>query len=236
MGNGADAEGGRGSERAFNLPWLVVAVMVLCVGVQAAREWILTPDQDFALIVHGAFIPIRYTGGYPVDVWAFTSPLTSSLIHGSWVHLAVNMVWLAAFASPLATRLGVARFIVFWVFTTLASLALHFAFHSHDPVPVVGASGAISGMMGAAARFGFRIDRSAALPIFAGPPMTLVQTLRSRTALVFLAVWLAINIATGVGFAFAGGDGLIAWEAHIGGMIAGLLALPLFDRPRPALH
>ena len=119
----------------------------------------LDADQDFELLVYAAFIPIRYSGQFPLDLYAFTSPVTYSLLHGGWAHLAINMIWLAAFGSPLANRLGAARFVLFWVATSIAAAALHYVLHMTDQSPLVGASGAISGMMGAAARFGFRIDR-----------------------------------------------------------------------------
>ncbi len=81
------------------------------MAIHVLRVYVLTADQNIDVIVRGAFIPIRYTGGYELDVYAFTSPVTYSLLHGGWPHLAVNMIWLAAFGSPLANRLGVWRFV-----------------------------------------------------------------------------------------------------------------------------
>ncbi|MCR5860068.1 rhomboid family intramembrane serine protease [Mesorhizobium sp. J428] len=219
-----------GREPLFNLPGVVIVFIILCVGIHLARVYVLTPQQNYELILNGAFFPVRYTGGYDLDVYAFTSPFTSSLLHAGWMHLILNMVWMAAFASPLATRIGVVRFVLFWCFATVGSLLLHFAARPDDMVPVIGASGAISGMMGAAARFGFRVDRSHRLPIFAGPRLSLGETLRSRAVLIFLGVWLAINFAAGAGLDLSGSEGSIAWEAHIGGMLAGLFGIGLFDR------
>ncbi len=231
----------RAREPLFNLPRVVMVFIALCVAIHLVRLYLLTPQQDYALIVDGAFFPVRYTGGYPLDLFAFTSPFTSSLLHGGWMHLVLNMVWMAAFASPLATRIGATRFVLFWCFATAGSLLLHFAVHPYDAVPVIGASGAISGFMGAAARYGFRVDRSLRLPVFAGPRLSLAQTLRNRQAVIFIAVWFAINFATGAGLDLSGSEGAVAWEAHIGGMLAGLFGISIFDRgaphPRqPALH
>ena len=150
-------------------------------------------------------------------------------MHASWLHLGLNMVWLVAFGSPLANRIGALRFVLFWAVCVIGSLALHFVAKPDDLVPVVGASGAISGMMGAAARFGFRIDRSSGEAGFAGPRMTLMQTLMHKQAVIFLGVWLLINLAAGAGLDLSGSDGSIAWEAHIGGMLTGLLLIGLFD-------
>lgn len=217
-------------EPVFNLPAIVVAIIGACVVIHLVREYVLSPDQDFALLVRAAFIPIRYSGQYHLDIWAFTSPLTYAFLHGGFAHLFINMVWLAAFGSPLANRLGVLRFCLFFAVTSLAAVALHYVLHSMDQAPLVGASGAISGMMGAAARFSFQIDRSHGKPAFAGAPLPIRDVFRSRTAMTFLGVWMIINLVTGlVGFT-PGVDNQIAWEAHIGGFLAGFLGIRLFDR------
>lgn len=231
-GEGPQRESHR--ERLFNLPAVVVALIGVCVAIHLVRVYLLMPEQDYDLILRSAFFPARYSGDYALDIFAFTSPLTASLLHGGWAHLAINMVWLAAFGSPLANRIGAGRFLLFWAFTALGADLLHFAARPDDVVPMLGASGAISGMMGAAARFGFRIDRSARLPVFSGRRLTLVETLTSRQSIVFLGIWLALNVATGIGFDVTGSEGGIAWEAHIGGMLAGLFGIALFDRrPTP---
>jgi membrane associated rhomboid family serine protease len=224
------AEASPPRERAFNLPAVVLAAIIACIAIHLLRAYALTVEHNIDVIVRGAFIPIRYTGGYELDVFAFTSPITYSLLHGGWAHLAVNMIWLAAFGSPLATRLGVWRFILFWIVTSIAAASLHFALHPYDEAPLVGASGAISGMMGAAARFAFRIDRSDTLPSFAGPVLPIGLVLRLRGVLIFLGLWMAVNVATGVFTLVPNMEDSIAWEAHIGGFMVGFLGIGLFDR------
>lgn len=219
-------------EPVFNMPAVVVALIAISVVVHLVRAYVLDSGQDFGLILRGAFIPVRYSGEYLVDVWAFTSPLTYSLLHGGFLHLAINMVWLAAFGSPLANRIGTLRFLLFWAFTAPAAVGLHYVLHPLDQVPLVGASGAISGMMGAAARFGFRIDRSAGRPEFSGARLGFAAALSSRMVVTFLAVWFAANILAGFGLLAAGDGNAIAWEAHIGGFVAGFLCVGLFDRRR----
>src|SRR5690606_15582656 len=149
----------------------------------------------------------------PLDFYPVAGPVTYSLMHGSIAHLAVNMIWLAAFGSPLANRTGPLRFVLFWIVTSLAAAGLHYMIYPTSQAPLVGASGAISGMMGAAARFGFRIDRSSGRPAFGGPVLPISQVLTMRGTVAFLAVWMVINIVTGlVGFV-PGQDSQIAWEA-----------------------
>ena len=223
-------------EPVFNLPAVVLAFLAVCVGLHLVRMYLLTEEQDFALIVYFSFIPLRYSGGYALDAFAFVSPWSYSLLHGGFAHLAVNMVWLAAFGSPLANRIGAARFVAFWLFTSLAAVALHYVLHVGEAAPLVGASGAISGMMGAAARFGFRIDRRQGKAAFAGRILSIPAVFRSRTAVTFLAVWMVVNLVTGLGFGAVGGA-RIAWEAHIGGFLAGFLLVRPFDRKvLPADH
>jgi membrane associated rhomboid family serine protease len=219
-------------EPVFNLPPVVLAVMGICAVVYLLQQYVLTQEQQLTLLYDGAFIPVLYTGKYGFDWFLFTRPFTYAFLHGSFAHIAINMVWLAAFGSPLANRLGPLRFSLFFAVTGLASVALFWAMHPYGEAPLVGASGAISGMMGAAARFGFHTQRSSAgKAAFAGPVLPIAIVLRSRGVVIFLAVWMIINLATGLlGFA-PGIDGQIAWEAHIGGFVAGFFGLRWFDRP-----
>ncbi len=221
-----------GREPVFNLSAVVVAFIAVCALIHLFRYYALTPAQDFELLIRTAFIPIRYSGQFAIDVYAVTSPVTYSLIHGDFIHLVINMVWLAAFGSPLANRIGTMRFVAFWIFTCLAAVLLHYAVHADDQTMVVGASGAVSGMMAAAARFGFAVDRRAHRPAFAGRRLPLAAVLRRRNVVVFLGVWFAVNLIAGLGYLVPGEARSIAWEAHIGGFLAGFFGLGLFDRAR----
>lgn len=223
-----------GREPMFNMPAVVVGLIALCVGIHLVRSYLLTYDQDLWVIVHFAFIPLRYSGGYALDAYTFTGPWTYSFLHGSVAHLAVNMIWLAAFGSPLANRIGAPRFVAFWIFTAVAAVALHYVLHSGEATPLIGASGAISGMMGAAARFGFRVNRRVGKPAFEGAILSIPAVFRSRTTVTFLAVWMVVNFVMGVGVGAPGEGASIAWEAHIGGFLAGFLLVRPFDRSRGA--
>ncbi len=217
-------------EPVFNLPGIVLAFMAACAVVYVMQFHVLTMQQDYDFLVRAAFIPFRYSGQFAVDVYFFTSPVTYSLLHGSLMHLVFNMVWLGAFGSPLANRLGPARFVLFWVAASVAAVALHYGLHMNDQSPLVGASGAISGMMGAAARFGFRIDRSSGRSAFGGPVLPISVVLRSRGVVAFLAVWMVINLVTGLIGLTPGEQSQIAWEAHIGGFLVGFFGISAFDR------
>lgn len=220
-----------GREPVFNLPRVVLALIVLCTTIHLLRTYLLDVDQDRLALNYFAFVPAFYSSRMLLDPFSFTAPVTYSLLHGSLPHLAINMIWLAAFGSPLANRLGAARFVLFWIVTSLAAAALHFAIHPFDEAPLVGASGAISGMMGAAARFGFRMQRASGRASFGGPILPIGEALRLRGVVTFLAVWMVVNLATGL-FGMPGEASRIAWEAHIGGFVVGFFFVNWFDKWR----
>ncbi len=220
-----------GREPVFNLAPAVVGFALICAAIYAVQALLLDEQGQIWLLVNFAFIPVRYTGPYALDLAAFISPVSYSLLHGSLAHLFVNMIWLAAFGSPLANRIGTARFIAFWIAGALAAVALHFAIYPSSATPLVGASGSISAMMGAAARFAFYVDRRQSKPAFNGPLLPIPLVLSSRSVLVFLAVWMVVNVVTGVGFGAGPDSQQIAWEAHIGGFLLGFFGIRFFDRP-----
>jgi membrane associated rhomboid family serine protease len=130
----------------------------------------------------------------------------------------------------VARRIGWIRFLVFWLLGAIASAALFLAFHWGDQSVMVGASGVVSALMGAAARFafgdggGFRRDMA-----HLNRRLSVMQSLRNRTVFGFLVVWFGINMLAAVGFSFGIADSAIAWEAHVGGFLFGFLAFSLFD-------
>jgi len=219
-----------GPEPIFNVPAVVMAIIGLCVGIYLMQAYVLNDSQNLVLLYDASFIPALYTGQYGFDWFMLSRPFTYTFLHGSFTHVAVNMVWLAAFGPPLANRFGAARFAFFFAMTGLAAAAFFWVIHPTMEAPLVGASGSISGMMGAAARFGFHMDRSSGKSAFAGAPLPFSMVVRSRSVVAFLAVWMIINLVTGLVGLGAGGSDQIAWEAHIGGFLVGFFGIRLFDR------
>lgn len=215
----------------FNLPNVILLFLLIMVAVQVARDMLLNDQQNIALIVNGAFIPQRYLfAASDQNLAYFTSPVTYSFIHGGYGHLAVNSLWLAAFGAVVARRLGTARFIIFWVLSACASVAFFAFLNWGGSVPVVGASGVVSALMGAAARFAFplggRFNREKAHFL---PRQSFADVLQNRTVLVYLAFWFGISLLPAIGFGASGNASTIAWEAHIGGFLFGFLFFNLFD-------
>jgi membrane associated rhomboid family serine protease len=223
-------------EPAFNLPGFILAAALLLLAIHALRAFILSREQDLWTIILFAFIPARYGGGagdFPFPGAALWSPLTYSLLHGDWSHLFVNLLWLLAFGSPVARRLGPVRVLLLTAIASVAGAALHLAFYIGEAVPMVGASAVVSGYMGAAARFAFQPGRRGGLTVD-GPALPLVASFTDRRFMSFLAVWMALNLLFGSGLIPIAGEGAsIAWQAHVGGFFAGILAFSLLDPPSP---
>ena len=226
-------------EPAFNLPGSLVVLLVFLAAIQALRSYVLPVDLDEFILLKFSFIPARYTpelmAADPAWIW---SPVTYSLLHGGWEHLIFNGFWMVAFGAPVVRRIGTARFLLFWVLAAIASVALHTVFHVGAMIVVVGASGVVSGLMGAAARFVFspsgRISRQFA---HLNRRLTIREALANRSVLVFSAIWFLTNFLIGFGQLFTDiAGGTIAWEAHIGGFLFGFLCFPLFDRRPEALR
>ncbi len=143
-------------------------------------------------------------------------------------HLAINSLWLLAFGPIVARRFGAPLFLLFFLICEIAAAAAHLALNWGSLMPVIGASGAISGLMGA----GLRLLPTQAPWAVQGEDK--LAPIFSRQIVIFTVVWMAINLAAGLtGFGLGGETGLIAWQAHMGGYLAGLLLAGPFDRFRP---
>lgn len=223
---------------AFNVP-SVVLVLIAAMGlVHAYRTLVLGEVADARTVLDFAFIPGCY--GSTADVCLirplaadFWSPLTYAFLHGSWTHYGINTVWLLAFGTPVARRIGSARFLAFAAVGSIAGAGVFYLVNSGLVVPVIGASGTVSALMGGACRFAF-VRTRASRGIGADPlqPMISVgEALSDRTVLVFVIAFFLTNflVGAGVGGALTGG-GEVAWEAHVGGFVFGFFCLPLFDR------
>jgi membrane associated rhomboid family serine protease len=185
------------------------------------------PRAAEALVTEFGLIPCRLTGSCraPAD---FPSPVltvfTSMFLHGSFFHIAGNMLYLWIFGNNVEDTLGHGRFILFYLAAGIVAAAAQTLVSPGSKVPMIGASGAISGVLGAY----FLLFPHASV-------LTLVifgffWRLVSIPALVVLGFWMVVQILNGIG-AFGTGGG-VAWFAHIGGFFAGMGLLFLF-RPRP---
>ena len=153
-------------------------------------------------------------------------------------------MWLLAFGSPVARRFGAWRFLLFLCVTAVAGAGLHWIMHLHDFLPVIGASAAVSGCMAASIRFVFQpgaplgrtlgFNQATGDGRFRLPAMPLSAVLRDRRATTFLVIWFATNALFGIGsITFGLSEASTAWQAHVGGFLAGLILFTAFDRGGP---
>ena len=251
----------RAREPILNLPSAVALSVLALVGIHGLRMF-LEDGTDFQLMVDWAVVPARWSvafGGVrtqeiiaalPPDIGSDEimmnyvryvlgdgegrpwTALSYAFLHGSWVHVLINSVWLAAFGTPIVRRCGVGRFLVLLGASSVGGAVLYAWMNPSQVLPMIGASGAVSGLMAAASWFIFAPatwHQSGRLTQpHERPREFLSQMVRNRQVLVFLAVWFAANYI----FAFVpvlGTDAGIAWEAHIGGFLVGLAIFPFLD-------
>jgi membrane associated rhomboid family serine protease len=192
--------------------------------------------QADALVYEYGLYPLRYSRAFlesrmanPGTLWERAIPFVSYMgLHGNWTHLVINCLFLLAFGPIVARRFGPVLFFLFFLVCGVVAALCYLALNWGSPVPVVGASGAISGLMAAAIRM-----LPGQVPWVQQSEAPLAPLL-SRQILVFTALWVAVNLMTAfTGFGLGGEGGLIAWQAHLGGFLTGLLLCIPFDRLRP---
>lgn len=157
--------------------------------------------------------------------WAALIPLGTSLfLHGGWLHVLGNMLYLWVFGDNVEDKLGHLRFFVFYVFCGVIASAIHIFADPGSTIPTVGASGAISGVLGAYLLLFPKARVLTLIPIF-----VFIQV-AELPAIVVLGIWFILQFLNGmvsIGLGTAGMGG-VAWWAHIGGFVAGmLLVVPL---------
>lgn len=222
---------------AISVPPAVLWLSAALILIHVIRQGLSESSDEWTLLAF-AFVPARYAEGGAMlpggEAARFWSPLSYAFLHADFVHLFVNIVWMASFGAALARRFGSARFLVLSAAAAVAGAALHYALHSRELALVIGASGAVSGMMAAAARFAFApggpLSGGASRRSFRVGAEPLAAMVTNRRTLAFILIWFAVNLLFGLtGGLIAGVDGPIAWEAHIGGFLAGLLLFPFLD-------
>jgi membrane associated rhomboid family serine protease len=234
----------RTREPIFNIPavvvWLVAALCLIHVMV----AFVLPLDMSETVLEWFAFDPLRYhstipepdgplPGGIPAAIWTF---VTYAFLHGSLTHLGFNLIWLVAFGTPVARRFGTWRFLAFFAFTAATGALAHLISYFGEEVPTIGASAAVLGMMAAAMRFVFQPGgplgflRLREAETYRVPAKPLGAMLRDRRMILFTLAWFGLNALMAMPmFSLPGVQESVAWQAHIGGFVGGLLAFAVFD-------
>jgi membrane associated rhomboid family serine protease len=177
----------------------------------------VTPNEIYQSLHLGIFKPL-----------AFITLITSIFLHGGWLHLGGNMLYLWIFGDNVEDKLGSVRFLIFYLLCGIAASALHIYIEQTSIVPSVGASGAISGVIGAYLLMFPKARVVTLVPIF-----IFIQIIE-LPAYIILGLWFVLQFFNGMlslGNATAGMGG-VAWWAHIGGFIAGMIFLFPFRKYR----
>jgi membrane associated rhomboid family serine protease len=219
----------------FRSPAVVLWLIGALVALHLARIAAPGSEPDAIVYQYGLF-PWRYSHAFlesrmadPGTLWERAVPFVSYMgLHGGWTHLIINCAWLLAFGPIVARRFGNVLFLLFFLVCGVLAAITYLALNWGGALPVVGASGAISGLMAAGLRM---LPGQAPWAVTDEAPLL---PLLSRPILMFSAVWAVINLVSAMtGLGTGGEGGLIAWQAHLGGYIAGLLLSGPFDRLRP---
>ncbi|HLH05478.1 MAG TPA: rhomboid family intramembrane serine protease [Bryobacteraceae bacterium] len=195
---------------------VLIAANVFCFLIELG----LGPYARDAFIQHYALIPDRLY---------LPSFVTSMFLHGGWLHLIGNMWFLWVFGSHIEDAMGSGRFLVFYLISGIASAMMQFAISLGSPVPTIGASGAIAGVMGA---FLILYPRVRVVTLIF---IVIFITTTELPAALLLLYWFALQLLSGLGSLAAVSHAAqgIAWFAHVGGFLAGLLLVRVFALNRP---
>lgn len=189
---------------------LIIAANVFCF-LREISYPIYLRDR---FIEHYALVP---------DQLHLTSFVTSMFLHGGWLHLIGNMWFLWVFGSHIEDAMGAAKFLVFYLISGIASAFVQFITTFGSPIPTLGASGAIAGVMGA---FLILYPRVRVVTLIF---IIFFVTTTELPAAIMLIYWFAIQVLSGLGSLSSVSQAQgIAWFAHVGGFLAGILLVRLF--------
>lgn len=206
-------------------PWITLLLLVangaLWILVQGAGQ----PEALVASVEYFGIVPCEIMDRCTVQGLATGSIPTSMFMHGDWGHLLSNMLFLWVFGNNIEDSMGHLRFLAFYFACGLAAAGAHIVAMPGSPVPAVGASGAISGVMGA---YTFLYPRVRVLTWV--PPIFLL----SIRAWILLGYWFILQLAMGAVQLTpeAASEGGVAVWAHVGGFVAGVVLIPFFRKSR----
>jgi rhomboid family protein len=211
--------------------WPVVTYLLIGLNIWVfLYEVALGPDLESFIRTWG-FVPADYfaLAGIPGAAVERSLPLlTSMFLHGGWIHLIGNMMYLWIFGDNVEDRLGHLRYLLFYIATGLGAALFHAYLHPESTVPTLGASGAISGVLG-----GYLLLFPHARVLTLVPIVFIFVQIVEVPAVIYLGFWFLMQLVAGtLAFALADGAGGVAWWAHVGGFTVGLALVPLLLRRR----
>lgn len=239
QGNGPEGRGTQGRQPIFLLPISVTVLLGLMLAIHLARSFVFNEDGLLQFNAWFGFVPYRVIAGDEIEggwwplIW---TPVTHAFLHAGWDHLIINGLWFAIFATRVARRYGGVKMTAIFLGSAVAGAMLFGATTLPQVQILIGASGGVAGLTGAATRFIFQ-------PVLVGrDPLTgeervlgrrlasLKEVFREPRARSFIIIWTVLNAAVPLLPALTGSDVQVAWQAHLGGFFAGLLMIGLFER------
>lgn len=223
----------RDANPRHSTPWVSWTIVAINVLVYAYQAYVGESRAGYELILDYAFIPARFAAEPGA---AFHTLFTSAFMHGSWMHLLSNMIFLIVFADNVEDRMGRWRFAVFYLLGAAVATGAHGLASVGSPVPLVGASGAVSAVLGAYILVFPRQRVQTLIPPLIVP--WLLVSLFARLprfyllwipAWLFIGYWAVIQLVqagTNLGVQIEGGG--VAWWAHLGGFAFGAALHRLF--------
>lgn len=207
-------------------PVVTVALIAAC-GVVFLFQISLGPQAGKAAVYSFGMIPARIFGGAQLSpelavVPAWTTIFTSMFMHGGFLHLLGNMLFLWIFGDNVEDSMGHLRFLVFYLVTGLAAAMSQGLLSPGSTVPMIGASGAVSGVLGAYVLL--HPQATVRVLIFLGFYVTMVH----MPAMLTLGIWFLVQLLSAAATP-AGQPGIAFW-AHVGGFVAGMALVPLFKK------
>ncbi len=186
------------------------------------------PGEVTGALAEGARVPLGPDAGCRVGGLRWESLLTSMFMHGSWLHLIGNMWFLWVFGNNIEDSMGHVRYVAFYLLAGLLASAAHIVSAPASGVPTVGASGAISGVMGAYLVLYPKVRIQTLIILF------IYIRVIPVAAWVMLVYWIVIQTVSGWATIGAEGGGVAFW-AHVGGFVAGVILIKPFER-RPLVE
>jgi len=206
-------------------PVVTIAWIAICVLVFFYQASLPAGSGETFVFQYGA-IPALVFGEADlpemgVAIPAYATLITSMFLHGGWMHLIGNMLYLWVFGNNIEDVMGHAKYVVFYLTCGILAALSHALTDPSSPIPMVGASGAISGVLGA---YILLFPRARVLVIMPGLGTTRVP------AGIVLGMWFVMQLLSG-GMSVGSQGGGVAFFAHIGGFLAGMALIGLFKRP-----
>ena len=208
----------------------VVNYLLIAINALVFMWMFLNIGRIDQIFYHYALIPAKLWDGFSIgDIMNF---LTSMFMHGGWMHLLGNMLYLWIFGDNIEDRLGHIGYLIFYIAGGLAAALLQIAIYPNSTIPMVGASGAVAAVLGA---YLVMYPQSR---VYTFIPIGFYARLRLLPAVVVLGMWFLLQLISGIGSIGAPDQGGTAYFAHIGGFVFGLAMGFLFRKrarqPQPA--